>query len=67
MLPTLVVRDPELIKHITVKDFDHFLDHRSFINEEVDLLWSKNLFALKGEVIRESLTFITLIFICNFH
>lgn len=50
LLPTLVVKDPELIKQITVKDFDHFMDHRSFIPEGVDPLWSKNLVALTGKM-----------------
>ncbi|KAJ8916089.1 hypothetical protein NQ315_004455 [Exocentrus adspersus] len=52
-VPTLVVRDPDLIKQMTVKDFDHFTDHRTFIPEESDPLWGKNLFALKGERWRE--------------
>lgn len=47
-LPTLLIRDPELIKQITVKDFDHFVDHRSFASDDADPLWSKNLFSLKG-------------------
>jgi len=47
MLPTLLLRDPEIIKQITVKEFDHFLNHRQFIPEESDPIWSKNLFALK--------------------
>nr|XP_022908458.1 cytochrome P450 9e2-like [Onthophagus taurus]XP_022908459.1 cytochrome P450 9e2-like [Onthophagus taurus] len=47
-LPTLVIRDPDLIKQITVKEFDHFVDHRPFIPDGVDPIWSKNLFALKG-------------------
>ncbi|KAF2881549.1 hypothetical protein ILUMI_24625 [Ignelater luminosus] len=41
--------DPDLIKQITVKDFDHFLDHNQFISEEDDPLWGKNLFSLKGD------------------
>ncbi|XP_074029256.1 cytochrome P450 9e2-like [Leptinotarsa decemlineata] len=41
--------DPKLIKRITVKDFEHFVDHRSFIAEEVDSLWGKNLVLLKGD------------------
>lgn len=49
MLPTLVVRDPELIKQITVKDFEYFLAHRFFVIEGSDPLWSKNLFSLKGK------------------
>ncbi|GJQ77405.1 hypothetical protein Trydic_g20805 [Trypoxylus dichotomus] len=52
-LPTLVVRDPDLIKQLTVKDFDHFLNHRAFIPEGVDPLWNKNLFALKDTQWRE--------------
>lgn len=48
VLPTLVIKDIELLKQITVKDFDHFTDHRSFLPEKTDPLWSNNLFALKG-------------------
>ncbi|KAK5641884.1 hypothetical protein RI129_010431 [Pyrocoelia pectoralis] len=47
--PILVIKDPELIKQITVKDFDHFIDHNQFITEECEPLWGKNLFSLKGE------------------
>ncbi|KRT85987.1 cytochrome P450, partial [Oryctes borbonicus] len=53
LVPTLLVRDPDLIKQLTVKDFDHFLNHRAFIPEGVDPLWSKNLFALKDTEWRE--------------
>ncbi|KAL1509575.1 hypothetical protein ABEB36_004287 [Hypothenemus hampei] len=52
-LPTLVLKDPELIKQITIKDFDHFTDHRGFVNPEADQLWSNNLFALTGQKWRE--------------
>ncbi|CAH0564732.1 unnamed protein product [Brassicogethes aeneus] len=48
-LPNLLVKDPELIKQITVKDFDHFVDHRVLIPEEVDPLLGKNLFSLTGQ------------------
>lgn len=47
--PVLAIRDPELIKQITVKDFDHFVDHSQFVPEECEPLWGKNLFSLKGE------------------
>jgi hypothetical protein len=30
--PTLFIRDPELIKHILVKDFSHFTDHGIKVN-----------------------------------
>ncbi|XP_063916556.1 cytochrome P450 9e2-like [Zophobas morio] len=49
LLPTLLLKDPDLIKQITVKDFDHFLDHRNFIPEDCDPLWGKNLVALSGK------------------
>ncbi|KAK5641475.1 hypothetical protein RI129_010022 [Pyrocoelia pectoralis] len=45
---TLLVQDPELIKKITVKEFDAFPEHRSFIPADVDPLWNKNLFAMEG-------------------
>ncbi|KAF5285375.1 hypothetical protein FQR65_LT13265 [Abscondita terminalis] len=46
--PLLLIRDPELIKKIFVKEFETFPEHRNFIAEGVDPLWSKNLFAMKG-------------------
>jgi hypothetical protein len=50
-IPSLILKDPELVKQITVKDFDHFVDHNTFLSEEVDPLWGKNLFALTGNEI----------------
>nr|CAH7744915.1 unnamed protein product [Callosobruchus chinensis] len=49
MIPTLLVNDLDLIKTICVKDFDHFSNHRTFVPEDVDPLFGKNLFALKGK------------------
>jgi cytochrome P450 family 9 len=40
--------DPELIKQITIKDFDHFVDHRTQIDTEIDPLFSRNLFSING-------------------
>lgn len=55
--PIFVVRDPELIKKITIKDFDHFVDHRSvFGNSENDspyVLFGKSLFAMTGQKWRD--------------
>ncbi|CAG9854600.1 unnamed protein product [Phyllotreta striolata] len=47
--PMLMIRDPDLLKELTVKSFDHFTDHPSFISEEAEPLWGKNLFSLKGK------------------
>ncbi|CAK9816950.1 Cytochrome P450 9e2 [Anthophora quadrimaculata] len=48
--PIFVVRDPELIKSITVKNFDHFVNHQTFLVGDSDPLFSKNLFILKDDV-----------------
>ncbi|XP_050345938.1 cytochrome P450 9e2-like isoform X2 [Nymphalis io] len=47
--PTLIIRDLELVKKITVKDFEYFLDHRGFVDEKVEPLFARNIFVLKGE------------------
>lgn len=47
--PILVIRDPELIKKITVKDFDHFVNRNGFIDPENDPLAGKALVNLKGK------------------
>lgn len=47
-VPQYVVRSPELIKLIGVKDFDYFEDHRSFTDEKTDKLWGNSLFLMKG-------------------
>jgi cytochrome P450 family 9 len=53
MIPVVLLRDPELIKMVTVKDFEHFLDNQSPVNEEAELMFGKGLFNLKGEQITE--------------
>lgn len=45
--PILVVRDPELIRSILIKDFTHFNEHGAHCNEKYDPL-SGHLFALPG-------------------
>ncbi|XP_033218977.1 cytochrome P450 9e2-like [Belonocnema kinseyi] len=47
--PVAVLRDPELIKETCVKNFDYFLNHQSFLTEEMDPLFGKNVFSLKGD------------------
>jgi cytochrome P450 family 9 len=49
MNPVLLLRDPELIKMVTVKDFEHFLDRQVPISEDAEPLFGKMLFNLKGE------------------
>ena len=45
--PRFVVRDPDIIKNIMVKDFPSFHDHGLFTDEDVEPL-TGNLFLLKG-------------------
>lgn len=53
MTPVFVVRDPELIKRIGVKDFDHFANHRPAFGNSDDThskaLFSKTLVALNDQ------------------
>ncbi|XP_044015561.1 cytochrome P450 9e2-like [Aphidius gifuensis] len=51
--PTVLIRDPELIKSIAIKNFDHFVNHRSFVNPEVEPLFGNNLFSLHDDRWRE--------------
>ncbi|XP_017776423.1 PREDICTED: cytochrome P450 9e2-like [Nicrophorus vespilloides] len=51
--PLLVLKDSELIKQITVKDFEHFTDHINLVPEGIEPLWTSNLFALKGDKWRD--------------
>ncbi|KAF5288093.1 hypothetical protein FQA39_LY15518 [Lamprigera yunnana] len=47
--PALYIRDLDLVKKITVKDFDQFTDHNKMIPDGVEPLMEKNLFNLKGQ------------------
>ncbi|CAB3239054.1 unnamed protein product [Arctia plantaginis] len=44
----VLIRDLDLAKQIAVKDFEHFLDHRSIFGES-NSFFSRNLFSLKGQ------------------
>ncbi|XP_052900151.1 probable cytochrome P450 9f2 [Anopheles moucheti] len=55
LTPMFVIRDPELVKRITVKDFDHFINHRPLISADSSkysnstIMFSKVLFNLSGQ------------------
>lgn len=51
--PLLLLRDPALIKHFAVKHSENFLDHRSFVDEEMDVLFGNSLFLLRGQKWRD--------------
>ncbi|XP_049294625.1 probable cytochrome P450 9f2 isoform X3 [Anopheles funestus] len=55
LTPMFVIRDPELVKRIMVKDFDHFINHRPLISadsknsDHATIMFSKVLFNLSGQ------------------
>ncbi|XP_018304776.1 cytochrome P450 9e2-like [Mycetomoellerius zeteki] len=53
MMPMFVIRDPDLISTIAVKQFDNFCDHHGFVNETLDPIAGRNLFNMKGDHWRE--------------
>lgn len=56
-----MITDAELIKRITIKDFDHFANHdQSF--DDIDRVFSKSLFSLHNQQWREMRTILSPIF-----
>jgi len=47
--PVYIIRDPEIIKQITVKDFDHFVNHRGNIDEHIDPIFGRFLIVMKDQ------------------
>ena len=45
----IMVRDPELVKTVLVKDFSSFHDNDIELDPEVDPLFGRNPFILRGE------------------
>ncbi|KAG4078872.1 hypothetical protein HA402_007422 [Bradysia odoriphaga] len=56
MTPIYLIRDPEILKHISIKEFDSFEDHKFIIDSEVDSLFGQTLFLMKGEKWRDMRT-----------
>jgi hypothetical protein len=46
--PMVFIRDIDLMKQVLIKDSEHFLDHRTMVDDKVDPLWGRNLLSLKG-------------------
>ncbi|XP_053683465.1 probable cytochrome P450 9f2 [Sabethes cyaneus] len=59
MKPIFMLRDPEVVKKIGVKDFDYFMDHTPIMTGsqdegiDTDSLFGNSLFALRGQKWRD--------------
>ncbi|OAD56185.1 Cytochrome P450 9e2 [Eufriesea mexicana] len=51
--PIIMIRDLDLIKSITTKNFDHFSDHRTFMYKDLDPMLANMLFSMTGEEWKE--------------
>jgi hypothetical protein len=49
--PVILLRDPELIKAVGVKDFEYFMDRRTILPADSEPVWSRALVSLKGKEI----------------
>ncbi|KAK9299922.1 hypothetical protein QLX08_007225 [Tetragonisca angustula] len=49
LTPVIVLRDLDLIKAVTMKNVEHFPDHRSLVNTKVDPMLGGMLFMLNGD------------------
>lgn len=47
--PIYGIRDPALLKQITVKDFDHFINHRTVFDDRDGGLFGNSLFVMRNE------------------
>jgi cytochrome P450 family 9 len=47
--PAFFARDPELIKRLAIKEFDNFTDRRMIIDEEVEPIFGKTVFGMRGQ------------------
>lgn len=48
-MPTVLIKDPEIIREICVKSFNNFTDHLTFVTEEMDPIAGRMLFSLSGQ------------------
>lgn len=47
--PVYYVRDVDLIKRLTIKDFEYFEDRSTVVNEDIDQLFGNSMFLMRGE------------------
>lgn len=45
--PMYFINDSKIVKIFAIKDFDHFVDRRSFVDEDLDMLLGKSIVSMK--------------------
>ncbi|XP_055304941.1 probable cytochrome P450 9f2 [Sitodiplosis mosellana] len=63
--PIFIVRDPDLIKKITVNDFEHFLNHQGSFDDHLDSLLSRSLFFSRNQKWKDMRSILTASFTAN--
>lgn len=53
LTPSLIIQDPEIIKQVTVKNFDNFVNHRVFTDSVSDELLNNSLLLMKFQKWRD--------------
>lgn len=53
LTPGLIIQDPEIIKQVTVKNFDNFVNHRAFTDSVSDELLNNSLLLMKFQKWRD--------------
>ncbi len=59
------MRDPDIIKDICIKNFDHFVDHARFVSEFVDPIFAAGLPFKKGQTWKDTRTVVSPVFTSN--
>nr|UZE89907.1 cytochrome P450 CYP9GP3 [Chrysoperla zastrowi sillemi] len=62
--PALMIKDPDLLKQVLIKDFDHFRNHSNVLGEE-DSVLTRNLFISKDKKWHNSRTILSPVFTAN--
>jgi cytochrome P450 family 6 len=60
--PSLLIRDPELVNNILVKDFQYFMDRTFSFEDKFDPVLGKGIFVLRGQIWRHLRTNLTPVF-----
>ncbi|CAG9766538.1 unnamed protein product [Ceutorhynchus assimilis] len=57
--PVLLIRDPDMLHRVLVKDFKSFAQNEFVINKETDPIFGRNPFILRGQEWKETRTMLT--------